>query len=391
MLGRAHALLADAAVAISSDTSGPAATEALRETLAIGGQLDLITCLLTERVDRTGAFAADGAVSITAWLRNEAHSTRLWASQRVLAGRALADALPATRAAWTAGDLTFEHVGVIRRAIDGLDTTQAGYLDRALAAAAANCSPTNCVTSPPSCWKRSPPTSGKRTATAKPPANASTCPTSPTAAGSTATSTPNPPPSSAPPSTDSCHQNRPPVTTSPGRRSRTGELSPWSKWPAKHWPSTPAIPAGPTNPTSSSPSPPNSYATNSASALNDGGTLPASTLGRMACDAKITPLLLGSDGLPLDVGRTMRTAPSWMRTALNIRDKGCRHPDCDQPPSACEAHHVPHSIDGGKTSLDTMILLCDAHHRRHHKGEFTVTSHGKQRFTITKIPIHQRT
>jgi hypothetical protein len=99
-LARAHALLADAAAAISADTTGPAATEALRETLAIGGQVDLLTCLLTERVDRTGAFAADGAASVTAWLRNEAHSTRRWASQRVLAGRALVDALPATRAAW---------------------------------------------------------------------------------------------------------------------------------------------------------------------------------------------------------------------------------------------------------------------------------------------------
>jgi double-stranded uracil-DNA glycosylase len=55
-------------------------------------------------------------VSITAWLRNEAHSTRQWASQRVLAGRALADQLPATRAAWVAGALTFEQVGIIRRA-----------------------------------------------------------------------------------------------------------------------------------------------------------------------------------------------------------------------------------------------------------------------------------
>jgi hypothetical protein len=125
--------------------------------------------------------------------------------------------------------------------------------------------------------------------------------------------------------------------------------------------------------------------------LQDGGTLPASALRRLACDAKIIPVLLGTDGLPLDVGRTMRTTPSWMRTALNLRDKGCRHPDCDQPPSACQAHHVPHWIDGGKTSLDTLLLLCDAHHRRHHKGDFTVTAHGKQRFTITKIPIHQRT
>jgi hypothetical protein len=125
--------------------------------------------------------------------------------------------------------------------------------------------------------------------------------------------------------------------------------------------------------------------------LNDGGTLPPSDAAPDGLRRQDHPAPARLRRPPLDVGRTMRTAPSWMRTALNIRDKGCRHPDCDQPPSACEAHHVPHWIDGGKTSLDTMILLCDGHHRRHHKGEFTVTAHGKQRFTITKIPIHQRT
>jgi hypothetical protein len=59
-VAQAHALLAEVAAAITADTSGPAAREALVEALAADGQLSLTISLLTERVDRSGQFAADG-------------------------------------------------------------------------------------------------------------------------------------------------------------------------------------------------------------------------------------------------------------------------------------------------------------------------------------------
>ena len=61
-VAQAHALLADVAASITSETSGSAAQEALVEALALAGQLDLTVVLLTERVDRSGQFASDGSV-----------------------------------------------------------------------------------------------------------------------------------------------------------------------------------------------------------------------------------------------------------------------------------------------------------------------------------------
>src|SRR5215813_12424140 len=43
--------------------------------------------------------------------------------------------------------------------------------------------------------------------------------------------------------------------------------------------------------------------------LDTGEHLPASTVRRMACDAKIIPVVLGSEGQPLDIGRANRTIP----------------------------------------------------------------------------------
>jgi hypothetical protein len=79
------------------------------EAIPASGQLDLVLCLLAERVDRTGAFAADNAVSMAAWTRGQAHSSHRWASDRVNAGRALVDVLPLTLAAWQRAELTLEH------------------------------------------------------------------------------------------------------------------------------------------------------------------------------------------------------------------------------------------------------------------------------------------
>ncbi len=77
------------------------------------------------------------------------------------------------------------------------------------------------------------------------------------------------------------------------------------------------------------------------------GTIPIADVRRLACDCKIIPVLLGSEGQPVDLGRTVRTVSPSQRIALNLRDQGCRHPDCHRPPSDCDAHHVIHWIDDG--------------------------------------------
>jgi len=61
---------------------------------------------------------------------------------------------------------------------------------------------------------------------------------------------------------------------------------------------------------------------------------------RLSCDAQITPIVLGANSEPLDVGREKRCATLAQRRAVAVRDGGCAHPGCDRPPSSCEVHHI---------------------------------------------------
>jgi hypothetical protein len=79
---------------------------------------------------------------------------------------------------------------------------------------------------------------------------------------------------------------------------------------------------------------------------------------------------LGSEpsvATPLSVGRATRTVPAPIRTALSLRDGGCRFPGCDRPPEWTDGHHIKHWADGGPTSLDNLVLLCRRHHRMVHE------------------------
>jgi hypothetical protein len=74
------------ATAVSSETSGPLAADALAEVLAAVRAGELATCRLMERVDRSGEFAV--AASTVAYLRSVSGDASGWASQRVQLDRA---------------------------------------------------------------------------------------------------------------------------------------------------------------------------------------------------------------------------------------------------------------------------------------------------------------
>ncbi|GID31899.1 HNH endonuclease signature motif containing protein [Paractinoplanes brasiliensis] len=92
----------------------------------------------------------------------------------------------------------------------------------------------------------------------------------------------------------------------------------------------------------------------------------AVTARRLACDAKILPVVMGGAGQILDLGRSHRLATGALRRALAIRDGGCAFPDCDRPPRWTDAHHVVGWAEGGATSLENLVLLCRRHHRLIH-------------------------
>jgi len=106
--------------------------------------------------------------------------------------------------------------------------------------------------------------------------------------------------------------------------------------------------------------------------LDTGDHLPASTVRRLACDAKIIPAVLGGPSQPLDLGRAQRTVTTALRRALVLRDKGCTFPGCDLPPGWCDAHHLRHWANGGPTDLNNTVLLCPRHHHTAHHQNWTI-------------------
>ncbi|MGC4942120.1 DUF222 domain-containing protein [Kribbella sp. DT2] len=105
--------------------------------------------------------------------------------------------------------------------------------------------------------------------------------------------------------------------------------------------------------------------------LASGVTLSTSAVRRLACDAGVIPLVLGSNSEPLDVGTEHRFVTRAIRQALNARDKGCVI--CQAPPAMCEAHHLTHWVNGGRTDITNLALLCKAHHIDVHQAHWTIS------------------
>jgi hypothetical protein len=140
--GQIHALAAELAAGIDGQLSGPVAGMAVEEVFGALRQAELAACRLIERVDRSGEFSRDGFVSVNAYVRERAGESQGWASKRVHVGRALADRLPATAAAWEKGALGLEHAVVIDKATRELkDAGQVRVVDEALAGACPWASP----------------------------------------------------------------------------------------------------------------------------------------------------------------------------------------------------------------------------------------------------------
>jgi len=115
-----------------------------------------------------------------------------------------------------------------------------------------------------------------------------------------------------------------------------------------------------------------------AAELSGVGPIHPEIARRIACDAVRTVVtvapaaddsswMLGAPPVPLSVGRATRTIPSSIRTALFMRDQGCRFPGCDRPPAWTDGHHIIHWADGGPTELANLVSLCRQHHREVHE------------------------
>jgi hypothetical protein len=116
-------------------------------------------------------------------------------------------------------------------------------------------------------------------------------------------------------------------------------------------------------------------------------SLPVSskTIERLACDSSIARVLLNSESLVIDVGRSKRVVSEPGRRALGARDGHCKWTDCERPASRSAAHHLIHWIHGGTSDLDNLILLCHRHHWMVHEGGWQIIR-GEDRKIVTIPP-----
>lgn len=99
-----------------------------------------------------------------------------------------------------------------------------------------------------------------------------------------------------------------------------------------------------------------------------GFSLSPTDLRQALAKAKIIPMVLGGKGEILDIGRSQRKHPRYMRLGISVRDRGCIVPGCTMDPERCNIHHIKFWSEGGVTAVYWSAMLCDTHHHDVHAG-----------------------
>ncbi|MGB0100771.1 MAG: DUF222 domain-containing protein [Nocardioides sp.] len=122
-----------------------------------------------------------------------------------------------------------------------------------------------------------------------------------------------------------------------------------------------------------------------AGILDTGEAISPGMARRLACEAGIIPAVLDGASQPLDLGRRRRLFTDHQRTAIQLRDRGCRAEGCDRT-AGLHAHHRTRWTDGGPTDLDNAVSLCHWHHARAHDTHYVTTYHANG-----EVAFHRRT
>ncbi|GAA4697333.1 HNH endonuclease signature motif containing protein [Nocardioides conyzicola] len=121
-----------------------------------------------------------------------------------------------------------------------------------------------------------------------------------------------------------------------------------------------------------------------AGVLDTGERISPSQVRRLACAARILPVVLNGKSEVLDVGRAKRFFTKAQLTTMAIRDGGCVADGCDWPPWMCHGHHWTRWADDGPTDLDNGGLLCPRHHARAHDPTYETTHRPTGKITFNR-------
>lgn len=113
-----------------------------------------------------------------------------------------------------------------------------------------------------------------------------------------------------------------------------------------------------------------------AGVTQHGVRLSPADLRRRLCNAEVLPMVLDSESQILDLGRTERYFPEYMRQAILARDGGCLVPGCTVPPEHCEIHHLKPWSEGGLTRIEDGTPVCGSHHHAAHADQIRIVDDG---------------
>jgi len=114
-----------------------------------------------------------------------------------------------------------------------------------------------------------------------------------------------------------------------------------------------------------------------AGELEGGGTVPSETVQRHACDSALIRMT-GRTELEHERNQASRTLRASTRRALEARDRRCVWPGCGRPAVWCDGHHLVWWTRGGESSLPNLALLCRPHHRQVHEGGWSLERRKEQ-------------
>ena len=117
----------------------------------------------------------------------------------------------------------------------------------------------------------------------------------------------------------------------------------------------------------------------------DGTPIDLAQARQLACEAQLLPVVLRGASMPLDVGRSQRTATSHQQTALQAIYATCAVPACTTAVTQCEIHHIRRWEHGGRTDLSNLLPLCGYHHHVMHRERWKLNM-DEQRHVLIVLP-----
>lgn len=113
--------------------------------------------------------------------------------------------------------------------------------------------------------------------------------------------------------------------------------------------------------------------------LADGTPIPSWQARVIALNAGVSALVLGSDGIPLYLGRKVRFVTAHQRRVLEALYPTCSFDECEIPARYCQIDHVLNWTTDGTTDIDLLAPCCGHHNRlKYEKPDWVTTTRDHQ-------------